>query len=203
MVRSGGGLQLLVAFVALTVGTAEAPATVAEQRARLPPAAECESPIAGRWKALVYSYPTESWYEHNLEIHQDPKDPTILTGSHRVDAWIGTADDAEPKHCIQRQKGKMVSSGTFSNGEVSFRSQDYETVAVVCGFEVGYNPDHFTGRLEPERQEFQAVNNDGGAAVNEPAVFRRIGCLDDAGPKAHDSKVAPPAFFPKRRTGGC
>ncbi|MGE0871932.1 MAG: hypothetical protein AB7P03_25465 [Kofleriaceae bacterium] len=196
-------LPLFAAFIALTVGLAEAPATVAEQRARLPPAAECESPVAGRWKALVYSYPTQSWYEHNLEIHQDPNDPTILMGTHQVDAWIGTPDDAEPKRCLQRQKGRMTASGSFIDGEVSFRSQDYEMVAVLCGDAIGYNPDHFTGRLEPERQEFQAVNNDGGAAVNEPAVFRRIACLDDNGPKPRDTRVAPPAFFPKRRTGGC
>jgi hypothetical protein len=202
--RSARPAIFAVAFVlALTLGVADAPATVAEQRARLPPPAECESPIAGKWKALVYSFPTEAWYEHDLEIHQDPKDPTVLTGMHYVDAWTGVPDKPEPTTCTQRQKGKMVAHGTFLDGKVAFYSGDYELVQVVCGDLTGYNPDNFTGRLEPERQEFQAVNNDGGMSVNEPAVFRRVACFDGSGPKARDPKVAPPAFFPKRRTGGC
>jgi len=49
----------LVLFVgvagALVLRAGEAPGTVAEQRARLPPPAECPHPVEGMWKALVYS----------------------------------------------------------------------------------------------------------------------------------------------------
>ncbi|MGE0547128.1 MAG: hypothetical protein AB7R00_08735 [Kofleriaceae bacterium] len=192
----------LVVLAGMTIGVSEAPATVAEQRARLPPAAECESPIAGTWRALTYSEYTFAWYQHTLEIHQDPTDPTQLTGMHYVEYWRGGPENTEPPAlCIRHQKGKMTGTGTFRDSEVAFFSGEYELVAEICGDHVHYNPDNFTGRVEPERQEFQAVNNDGGNAVNEPTVFRRIGCLDEG--VVRDRNVAPPAFFPKRRTGGC
>ncbi|MGE0871933.1 MAG: hypothetical protein AB7P03_25470 [Kofleriaceae bacterium] len=193
---------ILIVVGGVTVGISEAPATVAEQRARLPPAAECDSPIAGTWRALTYSDYTFAWYQHTLEIQHDQTDPTQLTGMHYVEYWRGGRDDVEPPaRCLRHQKGKMTGTGTFRDGEVAFFSGEYELVAAICGENVHYNPDNFTGRLEPERQEFQAVNNDGGNAVNEPTVFRRIRCVDEG--VVRDRKVDPPAFFPKRRTGGC
>jgi hypothetical protein len=44
-----------------------------------------------------------------------------------------------------------------------------------------YRPDHFTGTIDPAIQEFQSVNNDGGRAVNDPMVFRRIACGEGDG----------------------
>jgi hypothetical protein len=190
----------------------EAPATVAEQRARLPPAAECESPVEGKWRALIYSQNGQDWYEFTLEIHHDKDDPTKLTGQIFVDTWSGPEDQpTPPTPCQHRIKGKMKGHGTYPGGktatgqEVYFGGSDYEVVEEVCGYSVGYNPDNFTGKIEPERQEFQSVNNDGGIAVNEPTVFRRIGCFDDANtPKQPEGDVKKPAFYPKRRsTGGC
>jgi hypothetical protein len=52
-----------------------------------------------------------------------------------------------------------------------------------------YHPDHFTGTIDPQREEFQSVNNDGGRAVNDPMVFRRIGCVDQAGSAGGNSTV--------------
>ena len=192
-------------LAAMTIRLGEAPATVAEQRARLPPAAECESPIAGKWKALVYSHATTSWYEYSMEVRHVDGSPTALTGVIHVDAWTGTPQDSEPGECRgnRRMRGKMNARGTFTNGEVFFGGEDFELVEILCGDRrgIGYNPDQFTGRLEKERNEFQSVNNDGGAAVNEPSVFRRIGCFDDeARPSAN---VKPPPFFPARNEGGC
>jgi hypothetical protein len=46
----------------------------------------------------------------------------------------------------------------------------------ACGHPHGYNPDNFSGEIDPWRAEFQSVNNDGDRAVNEPHVFRRIRC---------------------------
>ena len=39
-----------------------APATVAEQRARLPPPADCGDKVEGKWKALVYQPNGGAWY---------------------------------------------------------------------------------------------------------------------------------------------
>ncbi|HTE55831.1 MAG TPA: hypothetical protein VK698_33480 [Kofleriaceae bacterium] len=189
----------------MTIRLREAPATVAEQRARLPPAAECESEVAGKWKALVYSEATASWYEYLMEVRHVEGSATALTGVIYVDAWTGGPTDPEPGQCHgnRRMKGKQKARGTFTGGEVAFGGQDFELQEILCGDRngIGYNPDQFTGRLEKERHEFQSVNNDGGAAVNEPSVFRRIGCFDDEARQNPD--VKPPPFFPARSEGGC
>ena len=203
-------MRLILAAVLflLVVRVPEAPATVAEQRARLPPPAECESPIEGKWKAIVFSSNDFSWYEFILEVRHVPEDKSRLTGMIYVDTWLGGPEQSEPGPCRgRRYKGKMDGTGSFTDGQVTFGGGAFQLVEVICGDQytsVGYNPDQFTGRVEPDRQEFQSVNNDGGNAVNEPTVFRRIGCFDDqavAQPTGSDAK--PPPFFPARKTSGC
>jgi hypothetical protein len=192
-------------LLAMTVRLQEAPATVAEQRARLPPAAECESDIAGRWRAQVYSEATESWYEFTLEVRHVEGSADALTGVIHAHLWVGPPALTEPS-CAggSRYKGRMEGRGWFRNGEVFFGGGAFQPTEVVCGdyAGTGYNPDQFTGRVDKQRQEFQSVNNDGGAAVNEPTVFRRIGCFDDE-PRANPHVATPPPFFPARREGGC
>jgi hypothetical protein len=186
-----------------TLETREAPATVAEQRARLPPAAECASQIAGTWKALVYTPRTHIWYEFILDVREGAKDPTALSGRIFVDAWEGTPITSEPPvPCVHRYKGTMPGRGSFVNGQLSFGGGEFTLTEVVCGGFTGYNPDQFSGQLDPVLHEFQAVNNDGGEAVNDPSVFRRIGCFDDER-KAPGSGVTSPPFFPKRSSSGC
>ena len=188
----------------LTIGAPDAPATVAEQRARLPPAAECSSPVTGKWKALDYDERRGQWYEFILEIRQDPKDESQLSGMIYVDMWDGPANSPEPPTpCQHRYKGKMDGRGQFTNGEVQFGGTNFTLVEEICGGMYGYNPDNFTGKLQPELNEFQSVNNDGGAAVNEPTVFRRIGCFDDSRKDPSSADVKPPPFFPHKQSSGC
>jgi hypothetical protein len=191
----------------MTVDIAEAPATVAEQRSRLPPAAECESEVEGTWKALIHDDDDE-WYEFTLEVRHDPNDKTVLTGSITVHSWEGPSDQPEPptKCAGRRYIGKMSGSGTFVGGDVVFGGADFHVTEDLCGGPAAYNEDQFSGKLEPERQEFQSVNNDGGDAVNEPTVFRRIGCFDQPQdrPNQTSGEVTKPAFYPKRKSvGGC
>ena len=192
-------------LLAMTIRLPEAPATVAEQRARLPPAAECESDIAGKWRGQVHSEITKSWYEFTLEVRHIEGSAHALTGVIHVHLWVGGPELTEPS-CTggSRYRGKMAGQGRFQNGEVFFGGGAFQLTEVVCGDDVGsgYNPDQFTGRVDTQRQEFQSVNNDGGAAVNEPTVFRRVACFDDE-PLANPPDVAPPPFFPERREGGC
>lgn len=203
MVKRLPSLAIAALLGVMTIGVREAPATVEEQRARLPPAAECASPVAGKWKSLNFDLRQRTWYEYILEVHEDPNDPTRLTGMIYVDTWNGPEDSPEPPvPCQRRFKGQMVGRGSFVNGDVAFGGGEFELTDVECGRAPMYNPDQFTGRLEPERQEFQAVNNDGGDAVNEPTVFRRVGCFDNQR-KDPDGKVAPPPFFPKHHSSGC
>ena len=199
------GAAVTALVVAMVIRLPEAPATVAEQRARLPPAAECESEVAGKWRGLVYSENTRSWYDYTMEVRHVEGSKDFLTGVIYVDTWWGTPQESEPGACSGRgrYKGKMMGRGFYRGGQVMFGGGAFEQTEVVCGEGViGYNPDQFTGRLEKDRQEFQSVNNDGGAAVNEPTVFRRVGCLDDE-PRKDPTGVAPPPFFPERREGGC
>jgi hypothetical protein len=43
------------------------------------------------------------------------------------------------------------------------------------------------------------VNNDGGRAINDPTVFRRVRCYEP--PAVPHPVVAPPAFRPPSRSG--
>jgi hypothetical protein len=196
-------------LVAMIVRVPDAPATVAEQRARLPPPADCGDKVEGKWKALVYQPNGGAWYEWSLEIYQDDEDPTILTGTTYVDLWTGPEDQPEPVQCTEfRFKGKMKATGTFTNGIVAFNGGPFELLETVCGSYFGYNPDNFSGKLDTDLQEFQSVNNDGGISVNQPVVFRRIGCFDEANePKTPPADIEKPSFYPKKKTasssGGC
>jgi hypothetical protein len=201
-----GTLAVFAWLAVLIVRVPEAPATVAEQRARLPPAVECENPVAGKWRALLYSFITGGrWTEWTLDINVDPSDETKLVGTIYVDSWRGDPSTPEqPMPCIDHFKGKMDATGSFVDGRVAVDGGPWQHTDQICGDPTLYNPDHFTGTIETERQEFQSVNNDGGAAVNQVTVFRRIGCQAEK-PMTPRRDVKPPAFFPKsaRRSGGC
>jgi hypothetical protein len=199
------GAALVALLLSLTVRVSDA--TVAEQRARLPPAAECEHPVEGKWKAVVYREGYEVWHEFILEVHPVAGKEGALTGTIYVDTWNGGPGKSEPGACEGRRfKGIMDGSGSFKGGRIAFGGGPFRLTEVLCGERqaIAYAPDQFTGMVEPERQEFQAVNNDGATAVNEPAVFRRIACFDDAPVgAAAKADVKPPPFFPARREGGC
>ncbi len=180
-----------------------AQATIAEQRARLPPAAECESPIEGKWKGIAFESWRNQWYDATLEIRRVEGSDTQLTGMIYIHMWTGAENESEPTGCDHglRFKLKMTGAGSYVNGNVHFGGTSWELEEEICGQMGGYNLDQYTGTIDPEIQEFQSVNNDGGAAVNSPTVFRRIACLDELPKKNVD--VTPPPFYPERKSGGC
>lgn len=203
------GLASLAAFVVLSATPRRAPAgTVAEQRARLPPPAQCEDPVEGIWKSHDYRAWRRQWTIFTLEIHRvDGTD--ALRGTIRNESWRGDADQSEPGPCVGelRYDVSMDAVGRVEHGQIAFGGVgQWRLDAVLCGeFVGGYNLDNFTGPLDAELLEFQSVNNDGGVSVNEPTVFRRVKCLE--GPTTHDPKVVvkPPAFHPPEDEGrgGC
>jgi len=197
----------LLAFLGLLLGSVPADATVAEQRARLPPPAECEDPIAGIWRAHHFIATYGTWYIRTLEIHREAEGQPRLTGLVWADYWYGTAKDENPPECRPgagyHAVIRMPAEGSFRDGEVVFGGTSWSLERLVCGSgSHGYNPDRFTGRIDPALQEFQSVNNDGGTAVNEPAVFRRIKCFDAPAP-VPSVAVAPPPPFSSTRQGSC
>ncbi len=100
----------------------------------------------------------------------------------------------------------MDAVGRVHDGAVEFRAVgQWRLDALHCGeWDGGYNLDAFTGPLDLERLEFQSVNNDGGSAVDEPTVFRRVTCLPTSPAEAERAArvvVRPPAFYPPEGEG--
>lgn len=196
--------------LALVLRPAASEGSIAEQRNRLPPPAHCEDPIEGEWKSHQFNDMWKQWVIFRLEIRRKAGSPNELVGSIHNETWQGAKADQEPGACSAsvpyRLRVSMPNAtGTFSDGEVSFEATTWQFDGLVCGklpAGFGYRPDHFTGKVDPERQEFQSVNNDGGRAVNEPTLFRRIRCFD--GPtRKQAGDVKPPPFVPPERRSGC
>lgn len=181
------------------------PATVEEQRARLPPPARCEDPVEGVWRAQRYYPEYRDWGVFTLWIRRISPTSSQLVGRVETDYWNGGPAYTSPPPCgpgIQRYIIDQDARGTFENGIVDVVSFNVRLRRETCANSFGaYNADHFTGRIDAARQEFQAVNNDGGRDIDEPTVFRRIGCFDPV--EAPHPYVAPPPLQPPRRARGC
>ena len=106
----------------------------------------------------------------------------LLTGDVLARFWVGTAQQSEPQPCGVTRFDRevfMPATGVATGLQVAFGGTSWRPHRNHCGpAGWSYNPDHFTGTIEPAIQEFQSVNNDGGEAVNEPTVFRRIRCSE-------------------------
>lgn len=203
-------LSLGVAFaVAISLLPRGSSATVEEQRARLPPPAECPDKIEGTWAALVYYERQRTWYEFQLVIHRTALDKNgksgAIEGEMTSHFWYGDAQEDKPPGCGPGRREvtiNMPGKGSVdANENIAFGATTFTVGAVACGYAGGYNPDNFTGKIDGALHEFQSVNNDGGGAVNEPAVFRRIRCLNtpDA-PFRKSTQAKPPAFAPPKRS---
>ncbi len=197
-------------FLLWEIRPASAPAdTVQQQRARLPPPATCRDPIAGEWKSLDWDERFYEWTEFTLEIRRTNPDATgpeknQLKGFIYNHSWYGPHENSQPGPCdgSLRFRISMDAVGTVDdNLNLAFGGIGrWRLDEVICGtWNIGYNLDNFTGTIDAEIQEFQSVNNDGGRAVNDPSVFRRIKCYDE-GPEEVDEgphiAVTPPSFYP-------
>jgi len=206
------GRGALVGFCIATMMPRTAPAgTVAEQRARLPPPAECRDSIVGRWKSHDFKRHRGMWEIFTLEIRRSDTDPNKLKGTISNHYWNGGENDAEPGlGCPQslHVTVSMDAEGTITGPDIRFEGVgEWRQDEAWCGDTGAYVLDVFEGRLDAELQEFQAVLNDGVVAINERTVLRRIGCLDDdAAPAEPKVVVKPPAFYPpeeREASGGC
>lgn len=175
--------------------------TVAEQRARLPPPADCKDPVAGIWKSHSYDQRHRDWTVFTLEIKRVAPDEDEFEGTITNDSWEAEPHESAPPKCRGELRYiiSMPAKGHVRDGEINFYGVDTWTLEdVPCGtWNMGYNLDHFSGTIDPDLVEFQSVNNDGGRSVNDPVVFRRIHCNDgeelDEEPRI---AVAPPPFEP-------
>lgn len=190
----------LVLFGALVLPRA-VEATVAEQRARLPPPAECTDPVTGVWMSHHFSPRRGCWDQFTLIVRRSASDPQVLEGEMLNHLWEGDADDLTPPPCTggQHYKVEMPAAGRLDGDNIELWGTSFTITEKFCGGRANYNLDHFSGVIDHALHEFQTVNNDGGDAVNEPTVFRRVRCSED-GP-APRLVVAPPPFYPP--SSGC
>lgn len=198
---------LATALAALVLFPGIGRATIEEQRARLPPPATCADGVEGVWLSHTYNPDYQDWYMFTLRIRRRAAGSPQLIGEIESHSWDGSPQEAEPPACrpgLNHWTVFMSAEGTLVNGLVHFWGTSWRVKDTFCGYAPGpssYNLDHFSGQIDPAIQEFQSVNNDGGRSVNDPTVFRRIGCLEP--PPVPHVQVAPPPFYPTARSGGC
>lgn len=159
-----------------TVGSGE---TVEGQRALLPSAARCNDPVEGTWQALKYNTRLSTWVHFTLTVHRDATG--ALSGTILSRTWGGSVFDRDPPPCTFGgfdMTVRMPASGRAdATGRITFGSSRYSIVEVRCfALDSSYAPDNFSGTIDPARQEFQSLNNDGANDINAPYVFRRTGC---------------------------
>lgn len=203
---------VLVSLVSLvliaTLNPRQSNATVEEQRARLPPPAECVDPIEGVWLSHQYEPRLHQWYIMTLTIHRAAPESEKLTGDIVAHFWDGLQKDEQPPPCTQGRlhaKVKMPATGEYKNGMLNFDGGPWKPEPHPCdppARRIFYNPDNFKGKLDIQLQEFQSVHNDGGVSINVPTVFRRIKCFDQPAPPRVEV-TPPPLEPPKRIKTGC
>jgi hypothetical protein len=194
-----------IALVALVLLPSLAPATIEEQRARLPPPARpdsCQNPVEGVWRSLRWYPGNRAWYQFTLEIHQQGNG---LVGTIEAHSWDTPPTRMEPGPCSLGLDHWVVvqqASGTVNGLHLDFGGTRWAVSQHFCGIRpTGYNLDHFRGVIDTNIQEFQSVNNDGGAQIDEPTVFRRIRCFEPQ--STPHPYVTPPSFQPPNRRWGC
>jgi hypothetical protein len=200
----GAFWTLATAFLLLVVFPGRVPASVEEQRRRLPPPAKCDDPVEGEWRSHQYNPMYRDWSQFTLTVRRKAPGSKELTGTIKNRFWTGTPSEVQPPPCrpgLRHYVVSMPAYGTIEGHRIFFGSRTWQIEQRLCGGMFGYNPDNFTGVIDPAIQEFQSVNNDGGRAVNEPTVFRRVSCFEPP-PKPH-VVVAPPPFWPVREAAGC
>jgi hypothetical protein len=126
-------------------------------------------------------------------------------GTIKNHSWQGGQEAQEPGTCQGRDQWivSMDGRGAIQGNQIFFGGIGMWRIdQVLCGRgPYGYNLDNFSGTIDPEILEFQSLNNDGGRAVNEPTLFRRIRCFTP-GAIPH-IQVDAPAFYPEQVSRGC
>jgi len=199
-------LAAIAIVVVIAWTTSRGSADIQEQRNRLPPpATSCADPVEGVWMSHSFYPNNGQWYIFTLTVRRTASGANTLTGDIHSEFWDGPATNPNPIPCTSggyHQRVFMEARGTIDGQVIRFGGTSWRQEANLCGWGVGgYNLDQFSGTIDPTILEFQSVNNDGGLAVNEPTVFRRIRCVDPQQPPR--PVVRPPPFQPPGTAHGC
>jgi len=204
--RRLGPALLCALTVALTLVPGRGRATIAEQRARLPPPAACKDPVAGVWQSHAFNEMYQEWGRFTLTIRRVEGSETELEGEILNESWYGSKAESVRGPCVGRLQYlvSMTAAGSYADGEVEFHGTSWKMEDELCAVDgsFGYNLDRFSGVIDHDIQEFQSVNNDGGRYIDVPTVFRRVSCDDqeDIQPRV---SMAPPPLYPPEEERGC
>ena len=206
--RSLLGVALVVSFaIGLGLYPGQAPATIAEQRARLPPPAACKDPVSGVWQSHSWNEMYQEWGRFTLTIRRVEGSETELLGEITNESWYGPKSEVTRGPCVGRMQYlvTMEGAGSYRDGEVEFHGTSWKLAAELCAVDLGfgYNLDRFLGRIDHDIQEFQSVNNDGGRYIDVPTVFRRVSCDDREEVEPRVTMAPPPFYPPEEERGGC
>ena len=181
-------------------------ATVAEQRARLPPPAACKDPVAGVWQSHAFNEMYQEWGRFTLTVRRVKGSDSELEGEIVNESWYGPPSESVRGPCVGRIQYlvSMHAKGTYADKTVEFHGIDWTMEEALCAVDesFGYNLDAFTGVIDHDIQEFQSTNNDGGRYINVPTVFRRVSC-DDTEAVEPRVTMAPPPILPPEEQRAC
>ncbi|MFO0714597.1 MAG: hypothetical protein U0353_32450 [Sandaracinus sp.] len=137
----------------------------------------CDDPIAGTWVAYRYSPEFRDWARFTLRITHEG---ASLRGTIVARMWRGLPSDRRPPPCSAEgwdYTVTMQATGNLIGDRMAFGASTHEVTRVDCASTLfAYNPDHFSGSVDPLADRMHTVNNDGGRDVNAPYEFRRTGC---------------------------
>jgi hypothetical protein len=204
------------ALCAMALWPREVPASVEDQRARLPPAPQpegCADEVSGVWRAHVYYARLRDWYRYELRI---TREGDTLRGTIWLRGWNGRPDEPEPPPCrpgLRDAEWTELAEGAVTRGPegttVRFDATSWRLERTHCGNASGeYALDHFSGRLDVERQEFTSLNSysfGGGERFQDPTLFRRVQCVprEASAPRittvVRETREAPPPLPSRRR----
>ncbi|PRP95861.1 hypothetical protein ENSA5_37300 [Enhygromyxa salina] len=181
-------------------------ATIAEQRARLPPPAACKDPVSGVWQSHSFNEMYQEWGRFTLTIRRVEGSETALEGEIVNESWYGPKTEKVRGPCVGRLQYivSMEARGEYVGETVKFQGINWKMEDALCSVDgsFGYNLDRFSGVIDHEIQEFQSINNDGGRYIDVPTVFRRVSC-DDREELAPRVTMAPPPLYPPEEERGC
>lgn len=179
-------LGMLAGALAVLLLPSLAPATVTEQRKRLPPPAPpetCADPVQGVWRSHTYYPRQRQWYTFTLTIRRDGD---ALKGDIDMRAWDGQPNNPEILPCNGRHRDfevKQPAAGKVDGLALDFHGTSWSYGKTFCGtVSGGYILDTFLGTIDPALQEFQSVNryDFNGTMVEDVTVFRRVQCFGSA-----------------------
>jgi hypothetical protein len=137
----------------------------------------CEDPIAGTWVAYRYSPEFRDWARFTLRV---VREGTSLDGTIVARMWRGLPSERRPPPCSADgwdYTVTMRATGNLIGDRMAFGATTHEVTRVDCASSFfSYNPDHFSGSVDPLADRMHTVNNDGGRDVNAPYEFHRTSC---------------------------